>query len=98
MTLRSRGRYRFEEPAIAWAEIARVPNFSGSLGGISGGPVTDRDGRVVGHRRRIAAARRITTSPETLQAYVGALGVPPAPTHRAAKSPRKISRRRPPLA
>ena len=86
MTLRSRGRYRFEEPAIAWAEITRVPNFSGSLGGISGGPVTDRDGRVVGVT--VAGSRRrgrvITTSPETLQAYVGALGVPPA-----ANTPRR---------
>ena len=80
MTLRSRGRYRFEEPAIAWAEIARAPNFSGSLGGISGGPVTDRDGRVVGVT--VAGSRRrgrvITTSPETLEAFIGALGVPPA--------------------
>ncbi|MGB1007947.1 MAG: S1 family peptidase, partial [Thalassobaculaceae bacterium] len=79
MTLRSRGRYRFDEPAIAWAETARVPNFTGSLGGISGGPVTDRDGRVIGVT--VAGSRRrgrvITTSPETLRAYVGALGVPP---------------------
>lgn len=39
---------RHREPVIAWAEVRRVPNFSGSLGGISGGPVVDGDGDVIG--------------------------------------------------
>ena len=39
---------RHKEPVLAWAEIRRVPNFSGSLGGISGGPVVDRNGDIIG--------------------------------------------------
>jgi serine protease Do len=42
-----RGR-RGKEPVIAWAEVKRVPNISGSLGGISGGPVVDAKGDVIG--------------------------------------------------
>jgi len=40
--------HRGREPVVAWAEIKRVPNIKGSLGGISGGPVVDADGDVVG--------------------------------------------------
>ena len=36
------------EPVVAWAEIRRYPQFTGSLGGISGGPVVDRTGNVIG--------------------------------------------------
>lgn len=46
--MRSVGRYRMREPVIAWVERERVPDFSGSLGGISGGPVFDGQGYVVG--------------------------------------------------
>jgi serine protease Do len=42
-----RGR-RGKEPVIAWAEVKRVPNIGGSLGGISGGPVVDAEGDVIG--------------------------------------------------
>ncbi len=41
-------RTRHKEPVLAWAEISRVPNFSGSLGGISGGPVINKDGEIIG--------------------------------------------------
>lgn len=37
-----------EEDALVWAEISRVPDFSGALGGISGGVVVDRTGAVIG--------------------------------------------------
>lgn len=40
--------HRGREPVVAWAELKRVPNIKGSLGGISGGPVVDADGDVVG--------------------------------------------------
>jgi len=46
--MRSSGRYRMREPVIAWVERERLPGFGGSLGGISGGPVFDGDGNVVG--------------------------------------------------
>lgn len=42
------GRYRTEEPVIAWAETRRVPESEGHLGGISGGPAVDAQGRIVG--------------------------------------------------
>lgn len=46
--IHTKGRYRLREPAYIWAEQQRFPNFSGSLGGLSGGPVFDASGTVVG--------------------------------------------------
>ncbi|RZV40129.1 MAG: serine protease, partial [Acidimicrobiales bacterium] len=43
-----RGRYKSEETILAWAEIGRTSGLKGSLGGISGGPVFDTDGEVIG--------------------------------------------------
>lgn len=65
--LRSVGRGRQGvEPAIAWSERSRQPRFK-SLGGMSGGPVLDRNGRVVGvtvaaslRRGRILSAAPVT--------------------------------------
>lgn len=36
------------EPVIAWTEMRRMPDLSGSLGGLSGGPVVDATGQIVG--------------------------------------------------
>ncbi len=64
-----RGRYNTEEPILAWTEIGRTLNLKGSLGGISGGPVLDKDGEVIG----IIAAesprrgRIYTVAPRSLQ-------------------------------
>lgn len=44
----SHGRYNVSEPVIAWAEAGRTRNLDGSLGGISGGPVFDTAGEVIG--------------------------------------------------
>ena len=62
-------RTRHTEPVIAWAESRRVPNFSGSLGGMSGGPVLDEEGDIIGvsvveSRRR---GRIFTSAPEGIQ-------------------------------
>ena len=46
--MRSRGRYSARERVVAWVERERRPGFSGSLGGISGGPVLDAEGRIIG--------------------------------------------------
>jgi len=44
----TRGRYKNEEPVLAWAEMGRTRNLKGSLAGISGGPVFNLDGEVIG--------------------------------------------------
>lgn len=43
-----RGRFRTNEPVLAWAETGRSQGLFGSLGGLSGGPVLDSDGEVIG--------------------------------------------------
>lgn len=69
-----RGRYRSEEPILAWAEISRTSGMSGSLGGLSGAPALDKDGEVIG----IVAAesprrgRIYTVAPVTLKDYLPA--------------------------
>lgn len=47
-SIRVSGARNRREPAVAWAENRRHPPSLDSLGGISGGPVLDRDGAVVG--------------------------------------------------
>ncbi len=44
----TRGRYNAEEAVLAWAELGRTRGLRGSLGGLSGGPVLDADGEVIG--------------------------------------------------
>ena len=61
------GRHRSDEPVIAYVEKRRFPNFSGSLGGLSGGPIFNASGQVVGvtvaeNRRR---GRVIGTAPRS---------------------------------
>ncbi len=46
--LKSVGRYRINEPVLAWAEVSRRPGDLPALGGLSGGPMLDDQGRVVG--------------------------------------------------
>lgn len=51
------------ERGITWAELERVPEFDGPLGGISGSPVLDEYGRVVGVTTSASARRgRVHTS------------------------------------
>jgi S1-C subfamily serine protease len=66
-TLRVRGRGQRDEPVLAWAEVGRTDGLGGTLAGLSGAPVLDRQGRAVGVTIAESPRRgRIyTTSPET---------------------------------
>ena len=71
--MQARGLFQGRAPTLEWAEVRRSPNFRGSLGGISGGPLLDSDGRVLGvmvaeEPRR---GRFSTAAPETLLAMAG---------------------------
>lgn len=63
-----RGRYNTKEGVLAWTEVGRTRGLTGSLGGLSGGPVLDADGEVMG---LVAAesprrGRIYTVAPKTL--------------------------------
>ncbi|WP_017931262.1 S1 family peptidase [Robiginitomaculum antarcticum] len=44
----TRGRYNSREAVFAWAETRRSRGLTGSLGGLSGAPVLDKDGELIG--------------------------------------------------
>lgn len=46
--MKVRGRYTNEEAILAWSELGRSRNLKGSLGGLSGAPVLDEDGEIIG--------------------------------------------------
>ncbi|RZJ30117.1 MAG: serine protease [Brevundimonas sp.] len=71
-TLKVRGRGQRDEPVLAWAEVGRTDGLGGTLAGLSGAPVMDRQGRVVGVTIAESPRRgRIyTTAPETFQPTV----------------------------
>ena len=46
--MKIRGRYTNDEAILAWSELGRSRNLKGSLGGLSGAPVLDKDGEIVG--------------------------------------------------
>ncbi|CAN7474192.1 serine protease [Phenylobacterium sp. LjRoot225] len=64
-----RGRGARTEPVLVWAEIGRTDGLKGGLGGLSGAPALDAQGRVLGVTIAEAPRRgRIyTTTPETLR-------------------------------
>lgn len=67
-----RGRYRTDESVLIWSELSRSRGLMGSLGGLSGGPVLDKDGELIG----VVAAetprrgRIYTVSPDNLRRVV----------------------------
>lgn len=85
-TLVVRGRGARSEPVLVWAETGRTEGLRGTLGGLSGAPALDAQGRVIGVTIAESPRRgRIyTTAPETVEAtlastrrrYAGSPGGP----------------------
>ena len=75
--MRAHGRYSTLEPVIAWTQIRRVPDIGTDLGGISGGPWVDAQGRVIGVH--VAGSprrgRSFSTDPSTLLAALSRAGI-----------------------
>jgi len=76
----SRGYRRGEEPVLAWVEMGRTRGLAGSLGGLSGGPVFDKDGKVRGvvvaeSPRR---GRIYTAAPSAIADFLELRGISPA--------------------
>jgi S1-C subfamily serine protease len=69
------------EPVVAWAQVGRTDGLHGGLSGLSGAPVLDSAGRVVGLTVAEAPRRgRIyTAAPESLLAALKRAGVTPTP-------------------
>ena len=72
--LRTTGRYQSSEPVIAWAESGRTRNLMGTLGGMSGGPLFNENGEVIGVTVAESPRRgRIyTAAPTSLQSFLNA--------------------------
>lgn len=66
--LRVKGRERSDTPILVWAEIGRTHGLNGTLAGLSGAPMMDEQGRVVGVvlGERPRRGRIFTTAPESL--------------------------------
>jgi len=80
-TLRVRGRGQRDEPILAWAEVGRTAGLGGTLAGLSGAPVLDRQGRAIGVTIAESPRRgRIyTTSPDTFGPAVRGVQAPDEP-------------------
>lgn len=91
MWLRHTRRGGADEPAIAWAEVSRSPANNQPLGGLSGGPVLDDSGAVVGVA--VAASLRrgriMSASPASLVKLVGLADIV-VPDSRQARRPRSL--------
>jgi serine protease Do len=73
----TRGRYTMEEQVLAWSETDRTEGVEGTLSGMSGGPVFDRQGAVIGvtvaeSPRR---ARIYTAAPDSIRSFLEDQGV-----------------------
>jgi hypothetical protein len=75
---RTRGDWTGEEPMAVWVEEARAPRLRGTLGGMSGGPVLNAAGSVVGITVREDARRGriLSAHPDTLAAVLRQPEVP----------------------
>ena len=81
------GRVRVQRPkrgapleiAYSWAEVSRSPDFEGTLGGISGGPIVDSNGIAIGVNILESSRRgRVTTSsPESMRESLASARIAP---------------------
>ena len=76
--MRQRGRYSTNEPVVVWTHVRRVPDIGAHLGGISGGPWVNAQGRILGvhvagNPRR---GRSYATAPASLRAALTHAGIP----------------------
>ena len=82
--MKSVGRYRTNEPILAWAERGRVPNSLPALGGLSGGPMFNERGQVIGVL--VAASERrgrvMTSDPTSVRWLMDQAGLIPDPNAR----------------
>ena len=67
-----RGRYKSDEAILAWSEVSRTKGLFGSLGGLSGAPVMDGDGEVIGvvSAESPRRGRIYTVTPENLRTLI----------------------------
>lgn len=80
-TLKVRGRGQRDEPVLAWAEVGRTNGLGGTLAGLSGAPVLDRQGRAIGVTIAESPRRgRIyTTAPDTFGPAIRGVQEPDEP-------------------
>jgi serine protease Do len=73
----TRGRYELDEPVLAWVETGRSDGLEGTLSGMSGGPVFDDAGSVVGVTVAESPRRgRIyTATPDAISRFLDEQGV-----------------------
>lgn len=90
--MRTTGRLRYSEPVLAWAEKRRLPDFGGSLQGISGGVALDETGRIVGIN--VAGSRRrgrlFTTVLDSLHYLLDRADIAPAAESRLKITPEDL--------
>jgi len=86
-------------PVLAWAEVHRYPSALGSLQGISGGPMLDENGHVIGIivATSVRRGRDFTVAPQILAEAVRQLGLGRAqsaetPARDAVASPVSLER------
>lgn len=94
--IRVRGAINRIEPAVAWAERQRFPSRLEELGGISGGPALDAEGRVVGVT--VGGSERrgtvLTAAPATMREVIAQAAVvlePGATGPRARPDPNSVT-------
>ncbi len=82
--MKSVGRYRTDEPILAWAERRRVPDHLPALGGLSGGPMFNERGQIIGVL--VAASERrgrvMTSDPSSVRWLLDQAGLTPDPNAR----------------
>ncbi|HEY5608832.1 MAG TPA: serine protease [Alphaproteobacteria bacterium] len=91
------GRMPFASPTLTWAEVDRFPRDLDTLGGMSGGPVVDEAGQVVGVlvAGSMRRGRALSIAPELLQQvrrdFAPADGAEPRPIDAVRLGPRRLA-------